>query len=126
MAVGAAGNCGPQSECDPKNFGEGQITSQPPPTLSLPSHPNPSHPVDILSVQNHALSARPTDSAEADTRCEKWDIDKMTKKDSAAEEALWNSRMFTAPRLLENPEVWNLEGGDLSSPDVGRLGLPAG
>ena len=100
------------------------------PTLNLPfsfpPHPNPSHPVDILSFHIHALSARPTDSAEADTICEKWDMDKMTKKDSAAEEELWNSRMFTAPRLLENPEVWNLEGSDLISPDVGSSGSPAG
>ena len=48
-----------------------------------------------------------------------WDTNKMANKDKA-EMKLWNSRMFTAPMLLEDPKIYWGEGGDLSSPDVGR------
>ena len=42
----------------------------------------------------------------------------MAKKDDVAEQKLWNSRMFTAPMLLEWEEVWDCEEGDLRSLDV--------
>ena len=93
------------------------------PTLNLPF---PFHRTPTQATQStafiphiHALFARPTNSAKADTKCEEWDINKMAKKDDAAEAALWNSRMYTAPRLLEDPKVYLGEGGDLVSPDVG-------
>ena len=84
-----------------------QDYANPRPTLSLPSHPNRSHPVH--SFPHSALFSRSTNSAKADTICERWDLNKMSKKDDEAEAALWNARMYTAPVLLENPTVWNPE-----------------
>ena len=42
------------------------------------------------------------------------------KKDERAEKLLWCTRMYTAPMLLEDEEIYWGEGGDLRSPDVGR------
>ena len=50
----------------------------------------------------------------------------MAKKDDEAEAALWNSRMYTAPLLLEDPKVYVGEGGDLVSPDVWEFGFASG
>ena len=50
----------------------------------------------------------------------------MAKKDDEAEAALWNSRMYTAPLLLEDPKVYLGQGGDLVSPDVWEFGFASG
>ena len=60
--------------------------------------------------------------AEADAICEKWDTKKMARRDEKAETALWNSRLFTAPLLLEDPDVFYGTEGHLVSVDVGGWG----
>ena len=62
--------------------------------------------------------------AQADAVCEKWDLVRMTKKDDARESALWNSRMYTAPRLLDDPDVYYQSGGRSVSLHVGSSGSP--
>ena len=69
-------------------------------------------PIHILPADMQAL-------AEADTICENWDSKKMGKRDEKAETALWSSRLFTAPMLLEEPEVLHGTEGHLVSVDVG-------
>ena len=60
--------------------------------------------------------------AEADAICEKWDTKKMAKRDEQAETTLWNNRVYTAPRLLEDPTVFHGTGGHVVSIGVGRWG----
>ena len=57
--------------------------------------------------------------AEADAITEKWDTEKMAKRDELAETILWNNRVFTAPRLLEDHEVFHGTGGHVVSIGVG-------
>ena len=40
--------------------------------------------------------------AEADAICQKWDPEVMAQRDAEVEEELWNNRLFTAPRLLDD------------------------
>ena len=64
-----------------------------------------------------------TDVTEADARCEVWDTNKMAKKAAAAENALWNSRLYTAPKLLQDPDVFDSLRGHWVSVEAGRLGV---
>ena len=60
--------------------------------------------------------------AEADAICEKWDTQKMGKRDERAELTLWNNRVYTAPMLLEDPNIFHSTGGHVVYIGVGGWG----
>ena len=41
-------------------------------------------------------------SAEADAICQKWEPEVMSQRDAEVERDLWNTRLFTAPLLLDD------------------------
>ena len=68
----------------------------------------------------------PADSlflAEADAICEKWDPERMVKRHEKAENTLWNNRVYTAPMLLDDLEVYQGTGGHVVSVEIGELGI---
>ena len=66
-----------------------------------------------LSFPLYSCPAHMLALAEADAICEKWDAKKMAKRDEKEETQLWNNRVFTAPMLLEDPEVFHGTRGHL-------------
>ena len=64
--------------------------------------------------------------AEADAIVEKWDTQKLAKRDERAETVLWNNRVYTAPMLREDPEVFYGPGGHAVSIGVGVRGGESG
>ena len=121
--VGGGRGCGylrPPERGGPQELRRG-ANNIPPSTSPFPSiapqpMPSSSQPVFPRPCQFFPK----TNSAKADEKCEVWNMNKMTKPDDEAQQQLWYSRMYTAPMLLEEPSIYWGEGGDLSSPDVGR------
>ena len=97
------------------------------PRPTFPFHGTPTEATPFTAFSPHsALFSRPTNSAKADTKCERWDLNKMRKKTTKRRQH-FGTLACTRPRSCWRiRRCGNQSTGDYISPDVGSPFWPVG